>query len=38
LRGDLVVQLEAVERRWGIGYVVVRDAATFAPVIDRLRA
>lgn len=35
---EIAAQLEAVERRWGIGYVVVRDAATFAPVIDRLRA
>ena len=34
---EIAEHLRRAEDRWGIGYVVVRDAEQFAPVIDRFR-
>lgn len=35
---EIADHLRRAEERWGVGYVVVRDADAFAPVIERLRA
>ena len=34
---EIAAHLRQTETRWGIGYVVVRDAEAFAPVIDSMR-
>ena len=34
---EIAEHVRRVEDRWGLGYIVVRDAEQFAPVIERLR-
>ena len=35
---EIAAHMRAAQERWGISYFVVREAETFAPVLDRLRA